>query len=76
MVTLVSKERRNTSSGVRSIVIGELCDRKKASPVVLLIVAVDADILLESLIDSFRLSIAFRVVSGSEMEFHVQCLSE
>ena len=42
----------------------------------MLIVGEDPDVLFQGLLDTFCLSIAFRMVSGSEMEFHVQGFAE
>jgi hypothetical protein len=59
MLTFISEERRDACSSVRSVVIGKLCDRKEVSPIVLLIITVDTEILLQGLIHSFCLSVAF-----------------
>jgi len=42
----------------------------------LLVVAIDSEVLFQSLIRSFGLSITFRMISGSEMKLHVQCSSK
>ena len=42
----------------------------------MLVIAIDSEVLFQSLISLFRLSITFRMVSGSEVKFHVQCGSE
>jgi len=39
-------------------------------------VAVDSEVLFPSLVQWFSLTIAFRVISRSEVESHVQCISE
>jgi len=44
--------------------------------IVLLVVAIDLEVLLQSLVCSLGLSIAFRMISGSEVKLHVQCSSE
>ena len=72
MITFVSKERRNTSSSSGSVVIRKFRNRKKTGPIVLLIVAIGTEILLESLVNTFSLSVAFRVVAGSEVEPHLE----
>jgi len=41
-----------------------------------LVVAIDLEVLFQSLISSFGLSITFRMISGSEVKLHVQCGSE
>jgi hypothetical protein len=40
-----------------------------------LVVAIDAEVLLQCLVGMFRLAIAFRVVTGSEVEVHVECFA-
>ena len=45
-------------------------------PIVLLVVAIDLEVLFQSLISSFSLSITFGMISGSEVQLHVQCNSE
>src|SRR6266498_3340706 len=51
MVSFVSEERGHTSSLAGHIVVDELNQRKPLGPVVLLVVAVSAEVLLEGLID-------------------------
>jgi hypothetical protein len=76
MVTFISEEWRDACSSVRGIVIGKLCDWKEVSPIVLLIITVDTEVLLQGLIHLFCLSVAFGVITGGEVELHVECLSE
>lgn len=76
MVTLVSEEEGYTCGGARSVVVGELGERKETGPVGLLIVAVAADVLFQCLIRTLRLTISFRVITRSEMEDHPQGDSE
>ena len=45
-------------------------------PIVLLIVAIDVSILFQGLICTFSLSISFGVVTGGEMEPHIQGCSK
>ncbi len=45
-------------------------------PVVLLIRTIDADILFQGLVCTFRLSVGLRMVSRSEVEFHVKSFSK
>src|SRR5882724_7947987 len=40
------------------------------------VVAIDSEVLFQSLISSFSLSITFRMISGSEVKLHVQCFSK
>ena len=61
VVTLVSVEWRHTSGGVWSIIVGKFCQRKKRGPVILLVVAVTAEVLLKGLVDPFSLSISLGV---------------
>lgn len=72
MIALVGEERRDTGGRVRSVVVGELREWEKTGPVVLLVVAVDAEILLQGLVDAFSLSISLRMVTGGEVESHVE----
>ena len=76
MITFVSKERGNTGSSGGSVVIRKLRNRKKTGPIVLLVVAISTKILFESLVNTFSLTIAFRVVPGGEVELHVKEFSE
>ena len=64
MVAIISIKVHDSSSG------------KKFVPVVLLVVAVDSDVLLQSLVHLFRLSVSLWVVSRSEMKLHVDCNSK
>ena len=76
MVTFVSEERGNTSRGARSIIVSELRQREEFGPVVLLIIAIDSNVLFQGLICSFSLSVGFGVITGGEMELHIQSCSE
>lgn len=76
VVTLVGEERGDSGRRVGSVVVGELGERKEVRPVVLLVVAVDPDVLLEGLIRAFGLSVAFRMVSGSEVKADAEEFSE
>src|SRR5882724_3630268 len=76
MITLIGKEGCNAGSGTRSIVISELSYWKEFGPIILLVVAIDSEVLFQSLISSFGLSITFGVISGSEVKLHVQCSSK
>ena len=75
MITLVSKKWRYSCSCMRSVVVGEFSKWKKFGPIVLLVVAVDLEILFQSLVHSFGLTISFRMITGGEVEFHVQGLA-
>jgi len=72
MVTLLAKK------GVMSVVaLGVLLLAKltngRSSTNCLVVVAIDSRYCFQSLISSFGLSVTFRMISGSEMKFHVQC---
>ena len=45
VVAFVGKERQDSSSSTRDIVIGKLCKGKEPGPIVLLIVAIDTEVL-------------------------------
>jgi len=49
---------------------------KEFGPIVLLVVAIDLEVLFQSLIHSFSLSITFGMISRSEVKLHVQRSSE
>ena len=49
---------------------------KEFRPIVLLVVAIDLEVLFQSLLSLFSLSITFRIISGSGVKLHVQCISE
>src|SRR5882724_6870497 len=76
MITLIGKEGCNAGSGTRSIVISELSYWKEFGPIILLVVTIDSEVLFQSLISSFGLSITFGVISRSEVKLHVQRSSE
>ncbi len=72
LVSFVSEERGHTSSLARHVVVGELSQREQLRPVVLLVVAVGVEVLFKSLIDLLSLTIPFRMISRSEVEFHTK----
>ena len=76
VITLVGVEWRYTGGSTWSIVVSELRKWEKSLPIVLLVVAVNSDVLFQCLICVFGLSITFRVVSGGEMKLHVESFSE
>ena len=51
------------------VVVGELCSWQELVPVVLLVIGEDADELFELLIDTLRLAVGLRVVSGGGGRF-------
>ena len=74
VVALVGEERGNASSGTRGVVVRELCQGQEIRPVVLLIIAVGPEILLQRLVSSLSLTVTFWVITGGEMELHIQGL--
>ena len=72
VVTFVGKERRDSCGCVWSVVVSELSNREKLRPIVLLIGAVDANVLFQGLIRSFGLSVHFQMIAGSEVKLHFQ----
>ena len=57
MKTVVGIEWRHLRRFLRSVVVSELCERKQVEPVVLFVVAEDAEIGFQSLIHAFCLTI-------------------
>ena len=76
VISLVGEEWRYSGGSTRSIVVCKLREWEKSLPIVLLVVAVNLDVLFQCLICAFSLSIAFRVVSGGEMKLHRESFSE
>ena len=76
VISLVSEEWGYSSGSTQGIVVCELREREKLSPVVLLVVAVNPDVLFQCLIGVFGLSVAFRMVTGGEMKLHIESFSE
>ena len=63
MISKVGEEGSLFGGGVLCIVEGELGDWKVVYPVVLLVIDVNAEILLEYLVDALRLAIGFGMIS-------------
>lgn len=76
VISFIGKERRGSGSSARSVIVCELGEWEQWGPIILLVIAVYTEILFQGLISAFCLTISFWVVSGGEVEFHVQCLSE
>ena len=76
VVAVIGEEGRNLCSGVRSIIVGEFCDREKVSPIILLIGAIQAKVAFERLVRLFGLTISLGVVGCRKLELHVEALSE
>ena len=72
VIAPVGIERGNGGSHARSIVVSDLREWEQSEPVVLLIVAVDTDVLFQGLISVLGLTITFGMVSRGEVQLHVQ----
>ena len=72
MIPLVGIERGNGGSRTRSIVVSKLRKREQCEPVVLLIVAVDPDVLFQGLGSALGLTVTFRMVPLGKVQLHVQ----
>ena len=62
VIPLVGIEQGNGGSRARSVVVSKLHEREQHEPVVLLIVAVDLDVLFQGLVSALGLTITFRMV--------------
>ena len=76
VISLISEEWGYSGGSTWGIIVCELREREKLSPVVLLVVAVNLDVLFQCLISAFGLSIAFRMVTGDEVKLHIESFSE
>lgn len=76
MLAKNGEERRDARGGVRSVVVHELREGPKISPVILVIVAVDSEILFEGLIDAFSLSVGLRMMSGGMVHANAKQFGE
>ena len=72
VIFLIGEEWRNTSSSTKSIIVGKLYKRQKFRPVILLVITIYTEVLLESLIHAFGLSITFGMVVWSEVKPYIQ----
>ena len=63
MKTVISEEERHLGGFLRETVIRKFSKRKQVEPVVLLMIAEDAEVSLEGLIHSFCLTISLRIKS-------------
>ena len=64
MKTVVCIERRTIDCRLMCIIVCEFCERQKIRPIILLIIAIDAKILFDSLVHMFSLTINLGVESG------------
>jgi hypothetical protein len=62
VVSFVGKEGRSDGC-TQSIVVSEFSEGKEQRPVVLLVVAEYTEVLFKCLIESFSLSISFRIIT-------------
>jgi len=76
VVAFVGKEGGDTSSCTRGVIKSELHKWEEFGPIVLLVVAVDSEILLECLVCLLSLTISFWVIARGEMQGHSECFSE
>ena len=76
VVPFVGKERGGTSRCAQSIVVSEFSEEKEQRPVVLLVIAEYAEVLFKGLVESFSLSVSFRMIARGEVNLHIQRLSE
>ena len=76
MVAFVGIEGHNAGGSTWRIVLCKLSKWEQVEPIVLLVVAVDSDVLFQSLISSFGLSITFRMITGGEVKLHVESETE
>ena len=76
MVALVGVEMCNAHGSTWHVVVCKLSEWEQAKPIVLLVVAVDSDVLFQSLISSFSLSVTFRMMTGGEVKLHVKSEAE
>jgi hypothetical protein len=72
VVALVGEERRHTSSGTWCVVVGEFGNGGEWFPVALLIVAIDPEVLFQSLVSMFSLTLTLRMVSWGEVQLHFE----
>src|SRR6266481_2420353 len=72
VVALVCEEWGNSCGAARCVVVCELGEGDEARPVILLVVAVDMEVLFQSLVSVLGLSITFQVISRGEVQLHVQ----
>ena len=72
VIAFIGKEGGYARGGTRRIVVGEFHERKEFRPIVLLVVAVDPEVLLKCLVGTLGLTIFLGVITGGEMQAHVQ----
>ncbi|KXN87857.1 hypothetical protein AN958_07866 [Leucoagaricus sp. SymC.cos] len=76
VVLFVSEKWEDTGGGIGCIIECELREQEELSPVVLLVITIDLEILLQSLVSTFRLTVTFWVVTRGKMQLHIQCFTK
>ena len=78
MVAFVGIEGHNAGGSTWRIVLCKLSKWEQVEPIVLLVVAVDSDVLFQNLISLFGLSIrlTFRMITRGEVKLHVESKTE
>ena len=71
MISFIGKEGRDASRSTGSVVVSKFCQGKEHVPIVLLVVAEDTKVLLESLISALSLAVTFGMISGSIVKHHI-----
>ena len=67
MISIVGEERRNTGGRMRGVVVSKLSKWQEVAPIILLIIDVEAQVLLEDLVDALRLPICLRMIGGTQV---------
>ena len=76
VIALIGEEGGYARGSTRRIVVGEFRERKEFRPIALLVVAVDPKVLLECLVGTLGLTISLGVITGGEMQAHVQSFTK
>ena len=76
VVAFVSKEWGHTGSCIQSVIVCELCKRQELGPIVLLVIAVNLQVLFQCLVHSLCLSVVFRMITQGEMEMDIKGLTK
>jgi len=76
VVAFAGEEGGDTCGCARGVVKSKLCKWEEFSPIVLLVVAVDSEILLKCLVCPLGLTISFWVIARGEMQGHSKGFSE
>jgi len=76
VIAFVGEEGGDTSSCTRGVIKSELREWEEFGPIVLLVIAVDSEILLECLVRPLGLTISFWVITRGEMQGHSECFSK